>query len=57
MNFLIDANLPHRLVNIFQEHGHDAIHTLDLPQGNSTSDIMLLDYSDKKQLYHHNKRF
>ena len=47
MNFLIDANLPRRLVNIFQERGQDAVHTLDLPDGNLTSDTALLEYSDK----------
>ena len=30
MNFLIDANLPRRLVRIFQEPGHTAVHTLEL---------------------------
>jgi predicted nuclease of predicted toxin-antitoxin system len=38
MNFLIDAQLPRRLVQRFREAGHDAIHTLDLPEGNRTSD-------------------
>lgn len=47
MNFLIDANLPRHLVKIFQDRGHDAVHTLDLPDGNLTSDTALLDYSDK----------
>ena len=45
MNFLIDANLPRRLVRIFQERGHSAIHTLELPDGNATPDAALLDYS------------
>ena len=47
MNFLIDANLPRRLVRIFQERGHDAVHTLDLPEGNATTDAALLDYADE----------
>jgi predicted nuclease of predicted toxin-antitoxin system len=47
MNFLIDANLPRGLVHIFKEHGHNAIHTMDLPEGNATVDTALLDYSDK----------
>ena len=47
MNFLIDANLPRRLVSIFQERGHDAVHTLELPEGNATVDAALLDYSEK----------
>lgn len=47
MKFLIDANLPRGLVHIFQANGHDAIHTMDLPEGNATLDATLLDYSDK----------
>ena len=48
MNFLIDANLPRRLVNIFLERGHNAVHTLDLPKGNSTPDLELLDYAERE---------
>ena len=47
MNFLIDANLPRRLVRVFQGRGHDAVHTLDLPDGNATADSALLDYSEQ----------
>jgi len=47
MNFLIDANLPRRIVRIFQERGHNAVHTLDLPEGNTTTDAALLDYAGK----------
>jgi predicted nuclease of predicted toxin-antitoxin system len=47
MNFLIDANLPRRIVRIFQERGHDAVHTLELPEGNATPDVALLDYAEK----------
>ena len=36
MKFLIDAQLPRRLVNIFNEFGYEAIYTLDLPDGNAT---------------------
>ncbi len=38
MNFLVDAHLPRRLVRRLQEAGHDALHTLDLPAGNRTTD-------------------
>lgn len=31
MKFLIDAQLPRRLANVFKEAGYEAIHTLDLP--------------------------
>lgn len=47
MNFLIDANLPRRLVRIFQVRGHSAVHTLELPEGNATPDSALLDYSER----------
>jgi predicted nuclease of predicted toxin-antitoxin system len=47
MNFLIDANLPRRLIRVFQERGHYAVHTLDLPEGNATPNTALLDYSEQ----------
>ncbi len=45
MNFLINANLPRRLVYLFREHGHHALHTLDLPAANATDDMAILQYS------------
>jgi predicted nuclease of predicted toxin-antitoxin system len=41
MNFLIDAQLSRRLARRIGDAGHDAIHTLDLPQGNRTSDAKI----------------
>lgn len=38
MKFLIDAQLPKKLARWFQANGFDAIHTLDLPDKNRTSD-------------------
>ncbi|MEM1042236.1 MAG: DUF5615 family PIN-like protein [Bacteroidota bacterium] len=38
MRFLIDAQLPRRLAYRLREAGHDAVHTLDLPEGNRTTD-------------------
>jgi hypothetical protein len=38
VRFLIDAHLPRRLVCRLRDAGHDAIHTLDLPNGNHTTD-------------------
>ncbi len=38
MKFLVDAQLPRRLVLLLQQAGEDAIHTLDLPHGNRTHD-------------------
>lgn len=46
MKFLIDANLPRHLGDIFKERGHDVIHTLDLPEGNATPDLAVLQYAD-----------
>jgi predicted nuclease of predicted toxin-antitoxin system len=38
MKFIIDAHLPQRLALRLREAGHDAIHTLELPSGNRTTD-------------------
>ncbi len=38
MNFLVDAQLPRRLARRLQDAGHDAVHTLDLPKKNRTTD-------------------
>ncbi len=45
MKFLIDAQLPKRLVKIFNQFGYEAIHTLDLPQGNKTQDEQINELS------------
>lgn len=38
MNFVVDAQLPRRIAHRLREAGHDAVHTLDLPSGNRTTD-------------------
>ena len=38
MKFLVDAQLPRRLCGWLADAGHDALHTLDLPARNRTSD-------------------
>lgn len=43
MRFLVDAQLPRRIALRFREHGHDALHTLDLPEQNRTSDAAILE--------------
>lgn len=45
MKFLIDAQLPRRLVHRLREQGFDAIHTLDLANGNRTSDKDIISLS------------
>jgi predicted nuclease of predicted toxin-antitoxin system len=49
MNVLLDAHLPRRLVATFRAAGHDAIHTLDLPDGNATSDAEILAAAERDQ--------
>jgi predicted nuclease of predicted toxin-antitoxin system len=38
MKFLVDAQLPRRIVRRMRELGLDALHTLDLPSANRTTD-------------------
>ena len=38
MKFLVDAQLPRKLCGVLAKHGHDAVHTLDLPSGNQSTD-------------------
>jgi predicted nuclease of predicted toxin-antitoxin system len=46
MIFLIDAQLPRRLARILQQYGHQAYHTLDLPQQNRTDDDEIMQFAD-----------
>ena len=38
MKFLVDAQLPRRLVGVLTKARHEAKHTFDLPSGNRTAD-------------------
>jgi predicted nuclease of predicted toxin-antitoxin system len=49
MKFLVDAQLPRRLVKRFREAGLEAIHTLDLPMGNRTPDTEINALSIREQ--------
>jgi predicted nuclease of predicted toxin-antitoxin system len=42
MRFLVDAQLPKRIAVWLRGHGHDAIHTLDLPDANRTPDAEIV---------------
>ncbi len=42
MKFLVDAQLPRRIARWLRESGYDAVHTLDLPEANLTSDNTIL---------------
>ena len=49
MKFLVDAQLPQRLSQLFRNAGHDSIHTLDLPKKNNTPDTEILEWSMSQQ--------
>lgn len=48
MNFLVDAQLPRRLTRLLSQAGHDALHTLDLPEANRTSDTAILQIATRE---------
>jgi predicted nuclease of predicted toxin-antitoxin system len=48
MRLLIDAQLPKRIARLLAEAGHDAIHTLDLPLQNRTSDADVVDVAKQE---------
>lgn len=41
MKFLVDAHVPRRLCAVLAQHGHDAVHTLDLAAKNITKDRVI----------------
>lgn len=49
MRFLVDAQLPRRLIFRFREAGHDALHALDLPRGNRTTDAELIAFATRQE--------
>lgn len=49
MNFLVDAQLPRRMAAWLAAAGCDAVHTLDLPDGNRTTDTQVNDVADQEQ--------
>lgn len=48
MRFLLDAQLPRALGLALRKAGHEAIHTLDLAEGNRTSDQTIALIADKE---------
>ena len=49
MKFLVDAQLPYRLAKRLRELGFNAIHTLELPLSNRTSDAEINTLSIREQ--------
>ncbi|MBI4756621.1 MAG: DUF5615 family PIN-like protein [Betaproteobacteria bacterium] len=48
MKFLVDAQLPRRFCRWLTEAGFDALHTLDLPLGNTTPDVEILAVAERE---------
>ena len=46
MKFLVDAQLPLRLVAFLNERGHDAIHISTMPEGNRSKDRAIAELAD-----------
>ncbi len=49
MKFLVNAQLPRRLIHRLRELGYEARHTLDLPLGNRTPDEAINEVSLREQ--------
>jgi len=49
MRFLVDAQLPPRLGAWLRDLGHDVLHTLDLTDGNTTTDAEICRRADREQ--------
>ncbi|MFM2286438.1 MAG: hypothetical protein RLZZ543_1935 [Bacteroidota bacterium] len=43
MKFIVDAQLPKALSDLLNYRGYDSLHTLDLPDKNSTSDDTIIE--------------
>ena len=48
MRFLVDAQLPRDLVSFLKMHGHEAIHTTELPEKNHTADEQIRRMADNE---------
>ena len=48
MKFLVDAQLPQSFCGWREQAGHDARHTIHLPNGNRTTDQALVDIADRE---------
>ncbi len=50
MKFIVDAQLPRSLADLFREKGHDTLHTIELRDGNETldSDINQLSLAEQR---------
>jgi predicted nuclease of predicted toxin-antitoxin system len=49
VKFLVYAQLPRRVAGWLAAAGCDAVHTLDLPDGNRTTDQQIIELADREQ--------
>jgi predicted nuclease of predicted toxin-antitoxin system len=49
MKFIVDAQLPSRIATWLRGNGHDAIHTLELPEANRTTDAAIAELAAREQ--------
>jgi predicted nuclease of predicted toxin-antitoxin system len=49
VKFLVDAQLPRRAAGWLIVAGSDAVHTLDLPDGNRTTDQQIVELAEREQ--------
>lgn len=49
MKFIVDAQLPRRIALMLRGEGHDAVHTLDLPEANRTPDAAIVDLAEREE--------
>ncbi len=49
MKFLVDAQLPRRAAGWLAVAGGDAVHTLDLPDANRTTDQQIVELAEREQ--------
>ncbi len=48
MKFMIDAQLPVRLKKWFSKNGYDALHAVDLPKKEFTSDMEIIAFAERE---------
>jgi predicted nuclease of predicted toxin-antitoxin system len=49
VKFLVDAQLPRSLSEMFKQFGYDSIHTLELPSMNATTDQFIIEMATTEQ--------
>lgn len=49
MKFIVDAQLPRRIAAWLRGQGHDAIHTLELPDANRTTDAAINELAEREE--------